>query len=54
MDNKLKQDIKFLLSFAPVDEPPKGLDPTFYHTLSYKGDLALWERIEGIKESING
>lgn len=56
MDNteKLKQDIKFLLSFAPKNEPPEGLDPTFYNTLTYKGDLSLWERIENIRESING
>lgn len=54
MDNteKLKGDIKFLLSFAPNDKPPEGLDPTFYHTLTHKGDLKLWERIESIKESI--
>jgi len=53
MDNteKLENDIKFLLSFAPKNKPPEGLDPTFYHTLTYKGDLKLWERIERIKTS---
>ncbi|MEE9541171.1 MAG: hypothetical protein V3V85_06730 [Candidatus Thorarchaeota archaeon] len=40
--------VKFLLSFAP-DKPPKGLDPTFYHTLSYGGDAELYERVEEIK-----
>ena len=45
---QLEADIKFLLSFAP-DEPPPGLDPTFYHTLTHKGDMELWERIKKIK-----
>ena len=43
----LETGIKFLLSFAP-DKPPKGLDPTFYHTGTYEGDLELWNRIESI------
>ena len=43
----LETGIKFLLSFAP-DKPPKGLDPTFYHTGTYEGDLELWNRIDSI------
>lgn len=45
----LEADIKVLLSFAP-DKPPEGLDPTFYHTLTYEGDLEIWKRIQKIKE----
>ena len=45
---ELKHTIKFLLSFAP--KPPlKGLNPTFYHTLDYEGDLNLSFKIEAIK-----
>lgn len=29
-------------------EPPKGLDPTFYHTLSYEGDMAKYERLRSL------
>jgi len=46
----LEEDVKFLLSFAP-DKPPEGLDPTFYHTLTYKGDLELWDRIKKMRTS---
>jgi len=42
------RDIKFLLSFAPNGSTPKGLDPTFYHTLTYEGDVKLQERINAI------
>lgn len=45
---QLEADIKFLLSFAP-DEPPPGLDPTFYHTLTHDGDMELSERIKDIR-----
>ena len=45
-------DIKLLLSFAPSGEVPKGLDPTFYHTLTYDGDHKLQQRIDEIKAMI--
>lgn len=34
-------------------EPPKGLDPTFYHTGTYKGDMNIWEMIQSIKEFVD-
>ena len=36
-------EIRLILNFLPKsDKPvPKGLDPTFYWTLSYEGDLAI-------------
>ena len=46
--HQLEDSIRFLLSFAPTD-CPSGLDPTFYHTLSYEGDKALQDRIDNIK-----
>ena len=27
---------------------PKGMDPTFYHTLSYDGDVAEGDRLRGL------
>jgi len=48
----IKNDIKFLLSFAPREEPedlPRGLDPTFYFTLSYEGDMEIAKRIKNIE-----
>ena len=45
------EDAKLLLSFAPKD-CPKGLGPTFYHTLSYEGDKELQVRIDRIREAV--
>ena len=50
----LKEDMKYLLKVIdnlknfklPISE---GLDPTFYATLSYEGDLAIAQRIEEIR-----
>ena len=53
MDNQTKEDIEFLLSFAPVDNPdnvPEGLSPMFYFTTCYEGDKKLAERVKDIKE----
>jgi len=51
-DDEVKNDIKFLLSFVPswAKIVPKGLDPTFYGTLSYKGDLEIKNKIDEIYE----
>jgi hypothetical protein len=32
------------------EEPPKGLDPTFYRTLSYEGDLKIYNKVQALKE----
>ena len=32
------------------EEPPKGLDPTFYRTLSYEGDMKIYNKIQALKE----
>ena len=47
----LRDDCKFLLSWAPKD-CPKSLDPTFYFTLSYEGDLGLQERVDKIRAAL--
>lgn len=45
------EDVKLLLSFCPKD-CPEGLDPTFYHSLSYERDKEMQNRIDGIKAMI--
>lgn len=50
---QLRDDLKFLLSFAPAQSPEHvvaGLAPMFYVTLTYEGDLALAERVEAIRK----
>jgi hypothetical protein len=46
---ELAADVKFLLLFAP-DDCPRGLDPTFYRTLTYDGDKKLQDRVEAIRK----
>ena len=54
MDNEqLHEDLKYLMSFAPAqcpDEVVEGLAPMFYITASYKGDVAIAQRIKEIHE----
>ena len=50
-NERLREDCKFLLSFAPKDAVPE-LDPTFYRTGTYGGDLQLQQRIDGIKAAL--
>ena len=42
-----REDLRLLLSFAPKG-CPEGLDPTFYHTLTYKGDKKIQDRIDAL------
>ena len=44
------EDIKFLLSFVPdwAKIVTKGLDPTFYGTLTCEGDLKVKRRVDEI------
>lgn len=46
------EDIKYLLSFAPNDPTPEGLDPTFYHTLTYEGDKKIESRVSKIRAAL--
>lgn len=46
------EDVRLMLSFAPSGAVPEGLDPTFYHTLTYAGDFELQEKINRIRCSI--
>lgn len=42
--HQLAVESAFLVPYFS-SEPPKGLDPTFYHTLSYEGDMKQYERL---------
>ena len=48
------KDIKLLLSLVPdwVKIVPKGLEPTFYGTLTYEGDMKVKKRIDRITQAI--
>lgn len=43
------EDVKFLLSFCPEGETPKGLDPMFYFSLTYEGDKEIEKRLIRIR-----
>ena len=46
------EDMQFLFTLLPdwaLTVPP-NLDPTFYGTLSYEGDMEIKKRLERIKE----
>jgi hypothetical protein len=53
---KAISDFRFLLSLAPewTEIVPRNLDPTFYTTLTYEGDLAIKERVDKIREFVKG
>ena len=47
------EEISCLLNFLPEEEEvPEGLDPTFYHTLNYEGDVALQDTANSIRDKI--
>ena len=50
---ELEEGIQFLLSFMPNTIVTKGLDPTFYYTGTYEGDLDIQNRIELLKGGSN-
>jgi len=56
MKNKkdLLEACKYLISFIPTwaENVPEGLDPTFYGTLSYEGDLKVNRQVNKIKTLI--
>lgn len=53
IEEKVKEDIEFLLSFTPTDDPesvPAGLSEMFYFTHSYEGDVELAKRVHAIRD----
>lgn len=52
-----EEALAFTLHSAEYLHPPsppleKGLDPTFYHTLTYEGDLKLIEQTKKAREAL--
>lgn len=53
IDAKVKEDMEFLLSFTPTDDPdaiPSGLAEMFYITQTYEGDVELAKRVHEIRD----
>jgi hypothetical protein len=50
--SRLREDVRFLLSFVPPwakEEPPEGMDPRFYGTLTAAGDREIVARVKAIQ-----
>lgn len=48
-------ELLLLFSFIPewARVVPRGLDPTFYGTLSYEGDLAVKSQVDALADRLN-
>ena len=49
-----EQEIRLILNFLPKagSEVPKDLDPTFYHTLTYDGDIRVQKDVNALIEKL--
>lgn len=47
-------EIRVILSFLPCTDKdvPKGVHPSFYHTLNYEDEVKLFDVIKGIQEKL--
>jgi len=45
-------EINLVLNFLPKRNISKGLDPTFYHTLTYDGDMELQKIVDVLREKL--
>jgi hypothetical protein len=52
--NLTEKEVKIINNFLPSGTVPKGLCPTFYHTLSYETDVALQNTIDAIRDKLQG
>lgn len=52
INKELLDAVKYLLSFAPHYDVPKGLDPTLYFSLTYDGDVEIKHQIDKIKQLV--
>lgn len=48
-----QEECDIILQNLPLDPPTKGLGPMFYSTLTYEGDLKLFEKIKKIEGKLN-
>lgn len=51
-NNVLLNHLELALLFCPKGPVPKGLGPMFYHTLNYKYDAELQQRIDYAREAL--
>jgi hypothetical protein len=51
-----KEQIQLIKNFLPDEgaEVPPGLDPTFYHTLTYEGDCEVQKQVNELIQILNG
>lgn len=47
-----ESEVRMILNFLPKGDVPKGLSPTFYHTLSYEGDLAIQDAVNELRDKL--
>jgi hypothetical protein len=45
-------EVRIILNLLPKGDVPEGLDPTFYHTLSYDGDMKLQKAVDKLREKL--
>lgn len=45
-------EIRLILSLLRTEEVPEGLDPTFYLTLTYEGDVKLHNRMTDLRDRL--
>lgn len=46
------EEISLILNLLPKGQVHKGLDPTFYHTLTYEGDVSIQKTVDGLREKL--
>lgn len=51
---KLEKHLTLALSFCPKGPVPKGLGPTFYHTLNYEDECKLQAKIDEARAALGG
>lgn len=47
-----EKEVILILNLLPKGDVPKGLGPTFYHTLTYKGDVKLQEMADCLRKKL--
>lgn len=47
-----EDEIRLILNLLPKGLVPRGLDATFYHTLTYDGDVKLQQTADSLREKL--
>ena len=48
------EELRIILNLLPRGDVLKGLDPTFYYTLTYEGDMELQVKFDDLREKLEG